>query len=148
MIDIGTSVALDAQRSGRTTRMTDQMARQEQRLKLLAATLADTRRRRMNAQAFVQEALDSEAYLQALIERERVNPTPVPDELAPAAEAPSTDPAPHTIPNGTPLTHDAASSSSPPEHDHGTALAGDKGGLSPELRSNSKSGAWPMEQRP
>lgn len=97
------SVALEALRNGRTTRMTDSTARTEQRLEMLAATLADTRQRRQNAEQAAIRLADFETYLSALIERERTSPT-LAD--APADAVNGTDQAP------------------PPEHGVGSTLSG------------------------
>lgn len=87
MTDIYTSVAQDAWRNGRQTRMTEDTVKQEQRLEYLAGLMAAAGTAAANAEKFAKERREEESYLRALIERERVDPTPV-SEVGPADTEP------------------------------------------------------------
>lgn len=162
MTDIGTSVAMHAQRTGRNTRMTDHIARQEENLLVLARALDDLQRRRADAQAFVQEAIGGEAYLKALIERERVNPTLVPDPPHPAVPStpglvpPGPDVKgtaglrlPGTVPDSAAPDAEAPAPSSkgspPSQHGIGSTMSGSNGG---DPHTDSAGAPWPLGPTP
>lgn len=122
MTDIGTSVARDALRSGKATRMTEEMARQDMNLEFLAETLAQTINRRTEAEAFVRRQRQYETYLRALIERERVSPTSPP--VDPPGPATPPDPATGSTSDPARTVQDRAGADAPAEHDLGGLLSG------------------------
>lgn len=86
MTDIYADTARSEVEAGRTTRMTEEAARQAERQKYLAHLLQETLTKAENAEAFAQKMRDHAVYLRAVIDRERLDPTPL--------QAPPTDPAP------------------------------------------------------
>lgn len=77
MTDIYTTVAQEAWRNGRTTRMTEDAAMTEQRLEFLASLLRKTLDDAAAAEAYAKQRYDYADYLRAIIDRERVDPTHV-----------------------------------------------------------------------